>query len=217
MRPSGPPLTTVRRVSPPYVGRRIIIAELSFYKAETFDISETAVTYSSSSGPGFATAGVMQYFRLDYPQPSLQSLNGYLSILWEVGTGTAPTALLGLYAATATKLYLVGTVADIGGSASALIRKQLTMVNASVLAPNSILYGAYLLVTESGTNKTDVGRSATYATNYALSALIGADQTGGGQYARAFTGAGTALSVMPATETLSGVTNAAYLAWMALD
>jgi hypothetical protein len=159
----------------------------------------------------------MQYFRLDYPQPSSQSLNGYMSVLWGVGTGTAPTALLGLYAATATKLYLIGTVANIGASASALIRKQVTFVNNAVLGPYNVLYGAYLLVTEAGTNKTDVGRSATYATNYAYSALIGADQTGGGQYARAFTGAGTALSVMPATETLSGVTNAAYLAWMAVD
>jgi hypothetical protein len=194
------------------------MAELSFYKAETFDISETAVTYSSSSGAGFATAGVMQYFRLDYPQPSSPSLSGYLSILWGKGTGTAPTALLGLYAATSTKLYLIGTVSNIGGSSSALIRSQLTMLNNNVsLAPFDVVYGAYLLVTEAGTNKTDVGRSATYATNYGLSALIGADQTGAGQYARAFTGAGTGLSAMPATEALSGVTNAAYLAWMALD
>jgi hypothetical protein len=193
------------------------MAQKDYYQASTFDITETALTYSSSSGAGFATAGVMQYFRLDYPQPSSQSLNGYMSVLWGVGTGTAPTALLGLYAATATKLYLIGTVANIGASASALIRKQVTFVNNAVLGPYNVLYGAYLLVTEAGTNKTDVGRSATYATNYAYSALIGADQTGGGQYARAFTGAGTALSVMPATETLSGVTNAAYLAWMAVD
>jgi hypothetical protein len=159
----------------------------------------------------------MQYFRLDYPQPSSQSLNGYISVLWGKGTGTAPTALLGLYAATATRLYLIGTVTNIGASASALLRNQLTMVNTASLAPYNVLYGAYLLVTEAGTNKTDVARSSTYATNYGYSALVGADQTGGGQYARAFTGAGTALSAMPATETLSGVTSAAYLAWMAVD
>lgn len=91
------------------------------------------------------------------------------------------------------------------------------MVNTASLAPYNVLYGAYLLVTEAGTNKTDVARSSTYATNYGYSALVGADQIGGGQYARAFTSAGTALSAMPATETLSGVTSAAYLAWMAVD
>jgi hypothetical protein len=193
------------------------MAQKDYYQASTFDIAETAMTYSSSSGAGFATAGVMQYVRLDYPQPSTPSLNGYISIVWGKGTGTAPTALLGLYAATSTKLYLIGTVANIGASASALIRNQLTMVNTAVLGPYNVVFGAYLLVTEAGTNKTDVGRSATYATNYGYSALVGADQTGGGQYARAFTGAGTALTAMPATEALSGVTNAAYLPWVAVD
>ena len=195
------------------------MAQKDYYQASTFDIAETAMTYSSSSGAGFATAGVMQYFRLDYPVPSAtQSLNGYISILWGKGTGTAPTALLGLYAATSTKLYQLGTVANIGGNASALLRSQITFVsNNVVLAPYNVLYGAYLLVTDSGTNHSDVGRSATYATNYALSSLIGADQTGDGQYARAFTGAGTGLTALPTTEALSGVTNAGYLCWMAID
>jgi len=192
------------------------MAQRDFYQASSFDIATAALTYSSSSGAGFMTFGVMQYFRLDYPQPSQQSLNGYLSVLWGKGTGTAPTYLLGLYAATPAKLYLIGTVANIGGSASALLRSQLTMVTGPT-QPANALYGAILPVTEAGTNKSDIGRSSAYPTNYGYSSLIGADQTGGGQYARAFTGAGTGLSALPATEALSGVTNAAYLAWMALD
>lgn len=192
------------------------MAQKSFYQAESFDIQNTALTYSASNGAGFATAGVVQYTRLDYPQPSSASLNGYLSVLWGKGSGTAPTALLGLYSATATKLYLIGTIANIGANASALLRLALVTVGGPT-QPMNALYGAYLLVTEAGTNKTDIARSATYATNYGLSSLVGADQTGGGQMARNFIGAGTGLSALPATETISAVTATAYQMWMALD
>lgn len=199
------------------------MAQKDFYQASTFDIAEVALTYSSSSGAGFATVGKMQYFRLDYPLPSEQSLNGYMSILWGAGTGTAPNAVLGLYTPNQIKpsgatLELIGLIANFGASASALLRQQITMLDSNLeISPFDVLYAGYLLVQEAGTNKTDVGRSATYATNYAFSALIGADQTGEGQWPRAFTGAGTSLTALAASEAMSGVTNAGYLCWVAID
>lgn len=197
------------------------MAQKSYYQCESFDFMSTALTYSSSNGAGFATAGVMQYTQL--PNPANQTLNFYMSVLWGKGSGTAPTALVGLYQAnavtSATKLTLLGVSANIGGSASALLRVALVMGSSTIEVNPAAgpLFGAYLLVTEAGTNKTDIARNGTYATNAGISTVIESDPTGGGQLARNFIGAGTGLSAMPATETLSGVTNDVYEMWMALD
>lgn len=188
-----------------------------YFQMSTFDISSVAMTYSASSGAGYMTFGVMQYFRLDPPTPENQTLNFYMSVLFGVGSGTKPSYQLGLYSATSTKLTLIGSSATFGTQASGILRLALTMTSSAVELSSGTLYAGILPISEAGTNKSDIGRSATFATNYGYSNTINADQTGGGQMIRTCYGAGTGLSAVPASEAVSGVTAAGYLSWLALD
>ena len=73
------------------------------------------------------------------------------------------------------------------------------------------------MTADAGTDHIDLGRSSVYATNEAITAKIATDPTTNGGNPRAFTGAGTSLSALPATEAMSGVTTSAVLGWFGLD
>ena len=204
------------------------MTQKSYYAAETFDLAFASITYSAAnSGSAFGTAGVVYYTRID-SNLNPTSLNGYISLLWAKGTGTAGSAFAGLYvasgSATTGKLYKVGTTADIGAVSSGLVRESLGTLSAPSIAATGeqlsvtgTYYGAFLVHTDAGTDHIDIGRSATYATDEAVSSVLATDPTGGGGFPRAFYGAGTALTALPASEAMSGVTTSAVLSWFAFD
>lgn len=187
------------------------MSQKSFYPVETFDLAQTAVTYTSA-GPASAryTAGVTYYTRLDLIAGTTGPVNNRISVLWSKGSGTAPTAYLGVYNTDGVKLYLVGSV-SIGAVATGLIRQAVAYAP-SLTWPVSELYVALLVATDAGTLHVDCATSTPFVTNGA-----NADATGGGGLPRAFYGAGTALTALPATEALSGVTASALLMYAALD
>lgn len=198
------------------------MTQKSFFIAETFDLGSVAVTYSATLGSAKYTAGVVYYARLDCTKPGLP--NGYISALWAKGTGTAASdCFLGLYTATGTAaagtLYKLGSSADIGGVSNGNIRK--TFSNATleidgiVVNPNGVLYGALLVGADAGTDHVDVATSTAYAAN--SDAANQTDPTGGGGWPRAFYGAGTGLTALPASEAMSGVTASGLLPWLAID
>ena len=193
-----------------------------FYDAESFDLGTTTTTFTLA-GLALAkyTAGTMYYTRLDL-NPGMQGpVNGYISALWSKGSGTAGSAFFGLYTTDGTKLYLLGSTADQGSTASGVIRKALTFTSslsmpqtATMYAPVGVLYVGLLVKTDSGTNHVDVATSSPFAV---ASCSVNADPTGGGMLPRAFYGAGTSLTALAATETLSGVTASGLLMWCAID
>ena len=103
-------------------------AQDSFYLGETFDAAEVALTYTAAGlGAAKYTACVAYYSRLDLG--AIGALNGFVSALWSKGSGTAPTAYLGLYqgcargpAARATaRCTRSPATANIGGDATGFI------------------------------------------------------------------------------------------------
>jgi hypothetical protein len=210
-------------------GKDFVMTQNSFYRAETFDLGINAVTYSATLGSAKYTAGVAYYGRLDTAAGGF--VNGFMSALWAPGTGTAGTVYLGLYSAVPgssgesnATLYQLGVTANVGGVAAGTIRKTLTdslsnlggfpatgMPNAG--NPAGALYGALLVATDAGTDHVDVASSTAFAANTPANT----DPTGNGGYPRAFKGAGTALTVLPATEALSGITAVTLLPYFGLD
>ena len=197
------------------------MGQKSYFAAETFDLAAVAVTYSATLGSAKYTAGIVYYARLDYGGSGVA--NGYLSALWAKGTGTAGTAYLGLYAAvgsmTSGTLYLLGKTANIGGVANGNIRESFANAAFNVdgipVNPQGALYGALLVEADAQTDHVDIATSTAYAAN--TNAANQADPTGGGGLGRAFYGAGTALTALPATEALSGVRASGLLPWLAVD
>lgn len=203
------------------------MSQKSYFVAESYDLAFMASTYSATLGSAKYTAGTMYYVRLDSGVQS-PSLNGYMSALWAKGTGSAGAAYLGLYAATgaaaAGTLYQVGVTANLGSVASGFIRKSLGTLAAQVAAtgelvgnPEGVYYGAVLVEADAGTDHIDVASSTQYATNEGVTSGVATDPTTNGGFPRAFTGAGTSLSVMPATEAMSGVATSSILPWLAID
>lgn len=157
------------------------------------------------------TVGTMYYTRLDLPNGAQGPKNNDVSVLWSKGSGTAGTVYLGLYNTDGTKLYLIGSTSNIGGTSTGIARTALTMVNnASWLTGE--LYVGLLVAVDSGTNHVDVATSTPFASNGA-----NADPTGGGGLQRAFYGAGTSLTALAATEALSGITASGLLMYCAVD
>jgi hypothetical protein len=188
------------------------MAQKSFYAAESFDLAQTTVTYTAAGlGSAKYTAGVAYYTRLDLASGMNGPKNNFVSVLWSKGSGTAGTAYLGLYYTDGTKLYQLGASANIGSVATGIIRQAITLITPQAW-PLGELYLGLLVATDSGTNHVDVATSTPYAAN-----PQNADPTGGGGLPRAFYGAGTALTAMPLTETLSGVTASGLLAYAAID
>lgn len=204
------------------------MTQKSYYVAESFDLAFSAITYSAAnSGSAFGTAGVTYYTRLD-TNLNPTSLNGYISLLWAKGTGTAGSAFAGLYvasgSASAGTLYQVGTTADIGGVTSGLVRESLGTLSAPTIAATGeqlsvtgVYYAAFLVHTDAQTDHIDLGRSSVYATNEAVTSVLATDPTTGGGWPRAFHGAGSSLTALPTSEAISGVTTSAVLGWFAVD
>lgn len=192
------------------------MSQKSFYLADTFDLATCAVTYSTTLGSAKYTAGVTYYARLDLPS---DTVNGYLSCLWAKGTGTAATAYIGLYSAagsaTAGTLTNIGKSATIGAVANGVTRQAMATAISQVSDPSAVLYAALLVATDAGTDHVDIATSTAFAAN--SDAAVNSDPTGGGQFPRAFYGAGTSLTVLPASEALSGVTASGLLPWFAID
>ena len=187
------------------------MTQKSFYALESFDLAQTTITYTSA-GPASAryTAGVTYYTRLDIINGANGPKNNFISVLWSKGSGTAPTAYLGLYTTDATKLYLIASV-SIGALATGLIRQQLVF-NAAETWQVGELYVGLLVATDAGTLHVDCATSTPFVTNG-----VNADPTGNGGLPRACFGAGTALTALPSTEVLSGVTASGLLMYAALD
>ncbi len=194
------------------------MSQHSFYLAETYDLATATSTFSAANGAQAYTAGVTFYARLDVPS---DTINGYLSCLFAPGTGTAGTAYIGLYSvagtAAAGTLTNIGKSANIGGASAGIIRKAMATAISQVSDPSGVLYAALLVATDAGTDNIDFGRATPAVTLVSYDATYTADQTGGGGYPRFFKGAGTSLSVLPATEALSGVTGTDLLPWFAID
>jgi hypothetical protein len=210
----------------------------SYFLAETFDIAEVAVTYSATLGSAKYTAGVNYYARLD-PNGPINSLNGFLSCLWAPGTGSAGTVYFGLYQAVPGTsgesngvLDLIGAVANVGGVAAGMIRKQIfapasgiagSVALSSLAFPaqgnplggvsTGVYYASILVKTDAGTDHVDCATSTAFAAN----SVANTDPTGGGGWPRAFTGAGTSLTTLPVTEAISGVTASTLCPYFAID
>ncbi len=190
------------------------MGQKSYYKAETFDLATAAVTYSTTLASAKYTAGVAYYARLDIGSGSI---NGYLSALWSKGTGTAGTVYLGLYELLpgGLKLSKLGVSANQGGATNGVIRVAMTTAVTQIESSYDSLYAALLVATDAATDHVDIATSTAYAAN--SDAAVQTDPTGGGGFGRAFYGAGTSLTVLPATETISGVTASGLLPWFAID
>jgi len=210
-------------------------AQNSFYEAETFDLGMVPVTYTAAGlGSAKYTAGVAYYSRLD--PGALSFIDGYISALWSPGSGTAPTAYFGLYAAVPGtsgesngSLYQLGATANVGASAAGVIRAALEVVGSTSTALGDLgfpasgnpiggvqsgsLYAALLVKTDAGTNHVDVATSTAFAAN----TIPNADPTGQGGWPRAFHGAGSSLTALPLSEAISGITAVNLIPWLAID
>ena len=190
------------------------MAQKSFYPLETYDLATTTTTFTLAGlGSAKWTAGTMYYSRLDLTAGQNAPKNGYVSVLWSKGSGTAGTVYLGVYNTDGTKLYQIGATANIGGVSSGVIRQAVTFSQAFAW-PDAELYVGLLVATDSATNHVDVATSTPFAI---ASCSQNTDPTGGGGLPRAFYGAGTSLSALAASEALSGVTASGLLMYAALD
>lgn len=189
------------------------MAQKSFYPVESFDLATVTTTFTLAGlGSAKYTAGTAYYTRLDI-MGGQNAPKGNVSVLWSKGSGTAGTAYLGVYNTDGTKLYLLGATANIGSVSSGVIRQAVTFTSAFAW-PVGELYVGLLVATDSGTNHVDVASSTPFAV---ASASQNTDPTGGSGLQRAFYGAGTSLTALPATEALSGVTASGLLIYAALD
>src|SRR5580698_7120036 len=189
------------------------MGQKSYYAAESYDLAVGPSTFSTSNGTQAFTAGVTFYTRLDYGGLSL--VNGDLDVLWAPGSGTAPVAAIGLYFAEGTaaagSLFQIGSYTGVGALAAGVIHKNVYGAALPFQNPEGVLYAALLVVTEAGTNKCDFGRLTAPITLAAYDGAMEADPTGQLGFPRAMKGAGTGLTALPASETLSGVTTTDFI------
>lgn len=209
----------------------------SFYLSETFDLGNTTITYTAAGlASAKYTVGKLYMGRLDGITNGV--MNGYLSVLWSPGSGTAGTIYVGLYAATGTAstgtLYLVGTSANVGGQVAGLVRTQFLNNGNAVTSfggsspfgvtsagsvnpanPEGILYGALLVAADAGTNHVDLATSTAFAAN----GQANTDPTSGEvvPFPRALT-SGSSLTTLPASVAMSGAsTSDTLLPYFGLD
>lgn len=195
------------------------MAQRSFYDAETFDLGTTTVTFTAAGlGAAKYTVGTPYYSRLDVTPGGAQPFNNYLSFLWSKGSGTACSCWAGLYTTDGTKLYRLGSVANLVSQAAGVVRLPLTMVNAisqeGAIFPVGCFYFGFLVQTDGGTNHVDVGTGTQYAV---ASQVVQTDPTGSGGLPRAFYSATGSLTALPATDVIATGTASGLLAWAALD
>jgi hypothetical protein len=197
-----------------------------FYLAETFDLAITTVTFTAAGlGSAKYTVGVCYLARLDASMPSL---NGYISALFSPGSGTAGTVYFGCYAAVPgssgesnSTLYLLGSTANQGGASAGVVRVSFGVTDLAFPAqgnllggnPVGTLYGALLVRTDAGTNHVDCATSTPFA---ATDQAVELDPTGYGGYPRALT-AGTSLTALAETISMSSASGSSLMPWFAID